>query len=239
MYMHVLICIWPVFTCIRLYLFYNALSSLYSLAVSLGCTYDEVRSDPGSWLVVGMIPIYNHKAAARAGRPRDGPAGCTRRKLHLFHQCYGTLLAAWNTITANVKILQWADGVWRKSLILMGALLGDQPEADAFCGSGPQTCKVCTCPKSRLCDTDTFPLRKASQIRKAVHRAADGKLRADGKALFERNRDHDVAWKATRICSRNAYENTRKLLGGYHLLDNAFLGKRFFNVQVQVCIYLY
>ena len=186
-----------------------------------------------------MIPIYNHKAAARAGRPRDGPAGCTRRKLHLFHQCYGTLLAAWNTITANVKILQWADGVWRKSLILMGALLGDQPEADAFCGSGPQTCKACTCPKSRLCDTDTFPLRNASQVRKAVHRAADGKLRADGKALFERNRDHDVAWKATRICSRTAYETTRKIIGGYHLLDNAFWGKRFFDVQLQVCIDMY
>jgi hypothetical protein len=49
--------------------------------VSLGCTYDEVRSDPGgSWLVVGMIPIYNHKSATRAGRPNAGHAGCTRTR---------------------------------------------------------------------------------------------------------------------------------------------------------------
>ena len=58
-------------------------------------------------------------------------------------------------------------------------------------------------------------------------------------ALFERNRDHDVAWKATRFCSRSAYEKTRKILGGYHLLDNAFWGKRFLDVQLQVCIDLY
>jgi hypothetical protein len=73
----------------------------------------------------------------------------------------------------------------------------------------------------------------------SAHRAADSKLRADGKALFERNREHYVAWKATRICSRTAYETTRKLIGGYHLLENAFWGKCLSDVQLQVCIDVY
>ena len=63
-----------------------------SSAVSLGCIYDETRSEPGSWLVVGMIPVFRDNVALRAGRPRQGPDGCSRRKIHLLHQCYAKLL---------------------------------------------------------------------------------------------------------------------------------------------------
>ena len=165
-------------------------AEMHFCAVSLGCVHDDLRSEPGSWLVVGMIPIFNGKTARRAGRPTEGPEGTVRRKVHLFHQCYSKLLEGWNTITKNVKILQWADKVWRKSFILLGALMGDQPEADAFCGTGPQICKVCTCPKAYLCDKDPYPLRKASRVCKTVHRAADGRM--TGRKLFERKKDGDV-----------------------------------------------
>jgi hypothetical protein len=33
----------------------------FFFAVSLGCFHDDVRSEPGSWLVVGMIPVFDKK----------------------------------------------------------------------------------------------------------------------------------------------------------------------------------
>ena len=73
-------------------------------AVSLGCVHDDLRSEPGSCLVVGMIPIVNGKSARRAGCPADGPGGYVRRKLLLFHQCYSKLLDGWNTITKKSRL---------------------------------------------------------------------------------------------------------------------------------------
>ena len=63
-----------------------------SFTGSLGCINDYIRSEPGSWVVVGMIPNFKHKVAERAGRPKKGPTGCARRKIHLLHQCYSKLL---------------------------------------------------------------------------------------------------------------------------------------------------
>ena len=212
-----------------------------SSAVSLGCIYDETRSEPGSWLVVGMIPVFRDKVALRAGRHRQGPDGCSRRKIHLLHQCYAKLLEGWNSLTENVKILQWADGLWRRSYIFMAALLGDQPEADAFCCDGSQTCKLCKCPKKSLCDTThRYPLRNASQEQQAVYKLADGNG-SIGSKLFERNTRADVVWKKQRACTNYRYEVSRKKIGMKHLLQNAFWGKRHFDVQLQVCIdtYLY
>ena len=205
--------------------------------MSLGCIYDEVRSEPGSWLVVGMIPVYRHKVALRAGRPKQGPDGCSRRKIHLLHQCYTKLLEGWNSLTENVKVLQWADGVWRRSYLFLAGLLGDQPEADAFCCDGSQTCKLCQCPKRSLCDTSRrYPLRSASAARQAVYRLADGAGDISRK-LFQRDRRADVTWKKT--CTKYRYEVARKTVGGKHLLENAFWGIRHFDVQLQVCMCMY
>jgi hypothetical protein len=42
--------------------------------VSLGCIHDDVRSEPGSWIVVGMILIFDKKKATRPKlRTEDGP----------------------------------------------------------------------------------------------------------------------------------------------------------------------
>ena len=57
MYMHVFACILAVSCCMPcLTLFF---------AVSLGCFHDDVRSEPGSWLVVGMIPVFDKKKSMR------------------------------------------------------------------------------------------------------------------------------------------------------------------------------
>ena len=206
----------------------------FSLAVSLANIHDDVRSEPGSWIVVGMIPMFNKTVAGRAGRPKKGPNGCPRRKVELLHQCYHALLKGWNQITEKVKILQWADGAWRRSMIFLGGLLSDQPEADSFCCDGSQTCKTCKCPKTHLVSHfRTFPLRNASAEQQAVYAAATG--------LFERDRRKDVKWKPTRACSQAEYERQRVKLGGKHLMENAFWGRNHFDVQLQVCIrtYLY
>jgi len=148
-------------------------------------------------------------------------------------------LDGWNSLTERVKILQWADGVWRRSYIFLAALLGDQPEADAFCGDGSQTCKICKCPKRSLCDTTRrYPLRNASQEQQAVYQVADGNGSIASK-LFERDRRADVVWKKQRACTKYRYEVSRKTVGGKHLLQNAFWGKRHFDNQLQVCMDMY
>ena len=40
--------------------------------VSLGNIYDSKRSEPGSWMVVGIIPAFSLKKARKAGHKRDG-----------------------------------------------------------------------------------------------------------------------------------------------------------------------
>ena len=209
-------------------------------AVSLGCLHDSVRSQPGSWLVIGMIPVYRQKPALRAGRPRNGPDGCPRRKTMLLHQCYSKILEGWNAITANVKILEWADGVWRRSLIVLGGLLSDQPEADAFCCDGSQTCKVCKCPKAALCDhTRSFPLKNADMVHNVVCGAAKGRFPDSGPKLFDRDHRNPMVWKPTRDCTKARYERVRKAIGGTHIMPNAFWGITLFDVQRQVRIRTY
>jgi len=182
-----------------------------------------------------MIPIYNKQIAKRAGRPLiRGPEASPRRKIHLFHQCYMKLMEGWNAITEKVKVLLWGDGVWRKTKISLAALLCDQPEADAFCCSGSQTCKVCECPKDRLSDIAEFPLNDAAKTRRAVLRAADGHL-TGGARLFQRDRRTDIAWKPTSGCKVNVYERTRKQLRGTHIMENAFWRIALFDVHLQVC----
>ena len=150
--------------------------------MSVGVTHDDVRSEPGSWMVVGMIPLLRKKVAMSAGRGENGPDGCPARKTRLLHQCYAKL--------------QWADGLWRRSWIVLAGLLSDQPEADTFCCDGSQSCKVCTCPKSRLHEPVEFPLKSAERVRRQVYRAADCIMMIPGQAkatkLFERDRRSDV-----------------------------------------------
>ena len=42
----------------------------------------HVRSEPGAWVLVAVLPHYSIKAAKRAGRAEQGPAGYRRRKVH-------------------------------------------------------------------------------------------------------------------------------------------------------------
>ncbi len=42
------------------------------VSVSLGSIYDSKRSEPGSWMVVGVIPAFSLKKAIKQGASRMG-----------------------------------------------------------------------------------------------------------------------------------------------------------------------
>ena len=71
----------------------------FIVTVSLGCIHDDVRSEPRSWIVVGMIPIFDKKKATRPKlRTEDGPNGAARRRVEITHQCFEALLEGWNAL---------------------------------------------------------------------------------------------------------------------------------------------
>ena len=207
------------------------------ITVSLGCIHDDVRSEPGSWIVVGMIPIFDKKKATRPKlRSEDGPNGAARRRVEITHKCFGALLEGWNALTEKVKVLQWADGVWRRTRILLSALFSDQPEADTYCCDSAQSCKLCHCPKDLLHQAGEHAPKYAHSQEAKVLRAADGLLNNKTGKLFKRQ---GSKWTATDACNKSAYEKQRKALNGTHIMPNALWGIKGFDVQRMVCICMY
>jgi hypothetical protein len=82
------------------------LTQPFAMTVSLGCIHDDVRTEPGSWIVVGMIPIFDKKKATRSKlRTEDGHDGPARSRIEITHKCLAALLEGWNALTEGVKIL--------------------------------------------------------------------------------------------------------------------------------------
>ena len=201
----------------------------FIVTVSLGCIHDDVRSEPGSWIVVGMIPIFDKKKATRPKlRTEDGPNGAARRRVEITHQCFEALLEGWNALTENVKVLQWADGVWRRTRILLQALFSDQPEADTYCCDSAQSCKLCHCPKDQLHLPQEHAPKYAHSQEAKVLRAADGLLNDKTGKLFNRQ---GSKWTPTAGCNKAAYERQRKALNGTHVMRNRLWRIKGFDVQ--------
>jgi hypothetical protein len=57
-----------------------------SVSVSLGWFQTDALAEPGSWLVMGMIPVFDEKKAVRAGLPEDGPKSAASRLICVTHQ---------------------------------------------------------------------------------------------------------------------------------------------------------
>jgi hypothetical protein len=194
LYMCVFVHIYIVFAC-----FIKTVSLNTTFAVSLGCFHDDVRAEPGSWLVVGMIPVFDKKKAARAGRPTYGPYGTARRRIGLMHQsrCLSALLEGWNVLSVGNKILQWADGKWRRTRLLITGFFMDQPEADTYCCDSAQSCKLCHCPKHRLHEPVEYPPKHAHAIKAKIERIAD-RYNISAKRLFCRE---GTTWTPTDDCN--------------------------------------
>ena len=191
-----------------------------------------------------MIPVFDKKKAERAGRPKEGPNSCARRKTGVLHQSYNAVLRGWDNLTSTVKRLRWADGIWRFTQFFFRAVLSDQPETDSFCCDTSQSCKICKCPKVRLhlpaggsVLSTGYPLKHGSEVQAEVYKAADGVF-SKGIPLFNRMGPGPV-WRPTTQCSKALYESTRKdKLNGTHIMDNAFWNRSGFDVQTMVCIML-
>ena len=131
-----------------------------------------MRTEPGSWTVVGCLPIYNNKATKR---PKKGPFSSRRRKIDILHLSYARLFEDFNRKTLNAQRLRWADGIFRWSLFILAMHLGDQPEHDTILCEGSQTCKLCMCPRGKLHETgERFSVRSGVDDKSLVYRAAFG-----------------------------------------------------------------
>jgi hypothetical protein len=194
-----------------------------------------------------MIPVFDKKKALRGKGPsedgpnctatrrsEDGPNGAARRRIGLTHQCLGALMEGWNALTEDNKIIQWADGIWRRTRMLLMAAFMDQPETDTYCCDTAQSCKLCQCPKHKLHEPVSHPPKHAYSVEAKVLRAADG-LNPGVKRLFDRD---GSVWTPTVHCNKAVYERERKALNGTHIMHNALWGVRGFDVQqcVSVCI---
>ena len=185
-----------------------------------------------------MIPVFDKKKATRTKlRTEDGPMGALRRRIQITHQCFQALLEGWNTLTQNTKVLQWADGLWRRTRILLTAIFSDQPEADTFCCDSAQSCKLCHCPKDKLDEPAEFAPKYAYSQEMKVNRAAYGLLNDKAGCLFRRQGSF---WSAVSD-NKAAYERQRKALNGTHIMHNALWGVKAFDVQQMVrnCAYTY
>ncbi len=85
------------------YIIEISIYTILNVSVSLGNIYDAKRSEPGSWMVVGIIPAFSMKKALKAGRKKDRMGGCARRRIEILQLSYGKLLENWNTKTKDVK----------------------------------------------------------------------------------------------------------------------------------------
>jgi hypothetical protein len=56
---------------------------MYPYIVTAGCVSDDVRSEPGSWFLLAMLPHYRNSPAELAGRACEGPKGYRRRRVEL------------------------------------------------------------------------------------------------------------------------------------------------------------
>ncbi len=66
-------------------------TSCASLFHCLWADFMTMRAEPGSWPVMGMIPVFDKKKAVRAGRPEDGPKSAARRRICVTHQVCKTI----------------------------------------------------------------------------------------------------------------------------------------------------
>ncbi len=59
----------------------------FDLAVYLGCIHDDVRTEPGSWIVVGIIPIFDKRKAIRTKlNTEDSQQGAARLRISITRQ---------------------------------------------------------------------------------------------------------------------------------------------------------
>ena len=164
-----------------------------------------------------------------------------------MHLGLAVIMDDYNAISESTIQLRFPDGIWREAYVMWAAFLADQQEFDKLCCETSQRCKQCEAPKHRLHEPHTvFAPRKAKNVERAVRNAAfAGRLpgQAQGQAgppLFTVGTDPKSKrprWFPTPACTKKVYEDTRKALGGVHLVENGLWRARHFKFDylMQVC----
>lgn len=165
-------------------------------------------------------------------------------QMELTHMGLDLIVEDLNAISDSTVMLRYPDGLERESYVLLAGTIQDQVEMDKLCCEGPQLCKQCSCPKNRLHEAYArFPPRDPIAVEKAVRDAAlHGRLPGDRglpslRPLFTQGTDPKSKrprWFPTPACTTKVYEDTRKLLGGTHMVKNALWGAKHYNYLAQV-----
>ena len=214
---------------------------MYPYIVASGCVSDDVRSEPGSWFLLGMLPHYKNAPAELAGRVCDGPKGYRRRRVELHHLAMSTIYSELNVISVRARPMKWADQEIRETLVMMAATVGDQPQHDLTCAETSQSCKQCQCPKDLLHDPPpNLPPRRGHEVKAMVCNAALKGILPNTAVrcpiLFTEQVDPQVGcvrWIPTKACTPALYERVRKALGGIHLIHNSQWDLLYYDYLVQ------
>ena len=214
---------------------------LYPYIIAAGCVADDIRSEPGSWFLLAMLPHYLNAPAELAGRSDTGPAGIRRRRVELHHMAMSLITEEFRALSLQVRPMRWADQKSRDTLIMLAATIADQPQHDLNCAETSQSCKQCSCPKDQLhSPPPNVPARRGKDVEAMVRNAALKGIVPNSAMkypiLFTEQIDPAsgvVRWIPTNRCTVTMYENVRKLVGGIHLVPNAQWNIPYFDYLVQ------
>ena len=161
--------------------------------------------------------------------------------MELTHLAIAVIMDDYNAISLSPMDIRFPYGIQRFGYIMWAAWIADQQESDRLCCESSQKCKQCVAPKNRLHEPHTvFARRTAKDVERAVRDAAfNGRVpgQAPGPPLFTLGTDPKSKrprWFPTPACTTKRYEDTRKALGGVHLVENGLWRTRHFDYLAQV-----
>ena len=139
---------------------------------SVGCLNNDrtVMGRSFAWRLLACLPIMKGSACTNTDKEWQ-----RLRRLSLYHRAMEPIVADANEVCSIDRYYRFADKVVRLGRAFYHFLSIDGAEIAAATLCGTDNCPTCECPKAELDNTeDTYPLRKTSEVKKAVE---DGRAR--------------------------------------------------------------
>ena len=140
--------------------------------VSVGCLNNDrtVMGRSFAWRPLACLPILKGSACTNTDKEWQ-----RLRRLSLYHRAMDHIVADVNQMCSIDRYYRFADKVVRPGRAFWHLLSMDGAEIAAATLCGTDNCPTCECPKAELDNTEkTYPLRKTSDVKKAVD---DGRAR--------------------------------------------------------------
>lgn len=133
-------------------------------------------SRPIAWRPLACLPILKGGACTNIDTEWQ-----RLRRVGLYHKAMAPIIADVNDICSTERYYRFADKVVRCGRAFWHLLSMDGAEIAAATLCGTDNCPTCECPKKELDETGkTYPLRKTSEVKKAVSDGRASLLKADG-----------------------------------------------------------